>query len=220
MDPHDHGAHVVGETVWGETGLGGAIAAVGILATWWVTQHKYQALQGGRRLRTPVVHEGGFTWVRFAGGPMEEMFGGVLAAARAGSGVMWEGYAVGISREEQKPGVIALWLYGTNDGVGHYAYIERTNTFRCGHGDGHFNLLVHEKDGPHWERRVVAAAFRRIAKDVGCWYEPAITEHDPASKSLPRWTERGTGRRIVWNADRPSAVADLLRVETANDNDV
>ena len=122
---------------------------------------------------------------------------------------MWEGFAAGISRENGKAGSIAVWLYGSNDGVEHYVYLERTNRFNSHHGTGHFNLKGYAKRDHSWTRQVLWSAFEHVAKDVGRFFRPLSTSYDERSGKI-EWYDGESGRKVYFKADRTGSLDDVF----------
>ena len=127
------------------------VSVVPQIIIWWVCHYKYQSIQSPPKLNVSNVKVDGFTWISLRSKGVPE----ILRPKREGSGLMWEGFTTGISNENGKIGSIAVWLYGSNEGVGHYVYLSRTNRLHSYHGDGHFNLKGYAKEDSSWSIRVL-----------------------------------------------------------------
>ena len=172
---------------------------------WWMDRHKYQSLQAPPKLKADQIGAGRFTWISLEAKWVPEIF----RPEREASGLIWEGFTTGISRENGKPGSIAVWLYGSNEGVGHYVYLERTNKIRSHYRDGHFGLKVYARDDKRWALDVLHGACERVAKDVGQFYRPLVTSYDAKRKRV-EWYDDESGREVYFREDRAGPSDDLF----------
>ena len=180
-----------------------ALSVIPVLVVWWYCYYKYQPIQSPPKLKKNTVNAGGFTWISLESKGVPEIF----RPKRKASGLMWEGFTTGISNENGKAGSIAVWLYGSNEGVGHYVYSIRTNTVRSVYGEGHFNLRPWISFS--WETRVLQSACERIAEDVGRFYRPLSTSYDEKSKKI-WWYDGESGRDVHFREKRTSPSDDLF----------
>ena len=175
------------------------------LLFWWIFNYKYQNLMSPPKLEGKIICAGDFHWISFdaKGTPK------ALKPKRESSGLMWEGYAVGISLENGKVGSIAVWLFGSNYGVGHYTYMDKTDRIGVHHGDGHFNLKVYAKENKSWSSFVLHSGCERVAKDVQRFYRPVITTYDERNATI-RWYDDESGREVFINERRKNSKNDLF----------
>ena len=132
-----------------------------------------------------------------------------LRPVRNESGLLWEGFSVSVSKETGKVESIAVWLYGTNGGVGHYHYTARVNTFRSWHGDGHFNLMAHERKEDDWEIKTLRYAASRISQDVSLLNRPLRMSYDEDSGKLAMFDPE-LNRAVFINENRSGSLDDLF----------
>ena len=175
------------------------------LVLWWIDRHKYQSLQAPPKIKADQIGAGGFTWRSFEKTKLPR----ILRPEREASGLMWAGLAAGVSNKNGKAGVIAVWLFGSNEGVGHYACVDRIDKTRCNHSDGHFHLKVYAKAGSLWETEVLRGALERIARDVGRFYRPLSTFYDAKSKKV-EWYDDESGREVYFREDGSDPSGDLF----------
>ena len=181
------------------------VSVMPVLITWWICHYKYQSIQSPPKLKGNKVTAGGFTWISFESKGIPE----ILRPKREASGLMWEGFTTGISNENGKAGSIAVWFYGSNEGVGHYVFLERTNRFHSSHGEGHFNLKVYAKKDRRWATKVLRSACESVSKDVERFYRPLSTSYDESSGKI-RWYDDKSGRDVYFREKRNSSLDDLF----------
>ena len=191
--------------------LNSALSALSAVTIWWICHHKYQSIQSPPKLKVSNVTADGFTFISFKSKGISKLsdFSEYLKPERESSGLMWEGFTTGISRENGKAGSIAVWLYGSNEGVGHYVYLDRTNMSRSGHGEGHFNLKPYAKNNVRWQRMALREACERVAEAVGPFYRHLSTSYDEKSGKIS-WYDDEAGREVYFREKRTSSLDDLF----------
>ena len=187
------------------------VSALSAVTIWWICHHKYQSIQSPPKLKESNVTADGFTFISFKSKGISELSGisEYLKPERESSGLMWEGFTTGISKESGKVGSIAVWLYGSNEGVGHYVYLDRTNMFSSGHGEGHFNLKPYAKSDVRWKRMALREACERVAEAVGPFYRHLSTSFDKKSGKVS-WYDDESGREVCFREKRTSPLDDLF----------
>ena len=191
--------------------LNSALSTLSAVTIWWICHHKYQSIQSPPKLKVSNVTADGFTFISFKSKWVSELsgFSEYLKPERESSGLMWEGFTTGISRESGKAGSIAVWLYGSNEGVGHYVYLGRTNMFRSSHGEGHFNLRPYAKNDVRWQSMALREACERVAEAVGPFYRHLSTSCDEKSGKVS-WYDGESGREVYFREKRTSPLDDLF----------
>ena len=187
-----------------------AQAAVAMLL-WFLLSHKNPNLSPVRKLHVDTISGNGFTFHSL--GRKRPSF---LGKVRDESGLLWEGFSIGVCKpnpgiplNEGKVYSIGVWLYGTNEGVGHYLYQARSNTFNRLYGEGHFNLMPFEAESDLWETRVRLAIANSLARDLEDVIRPIDVAYDQKTGKLTMYDPESS-RYVYPNEDRQSPADDLF----------
>ena len=176
---------------------------------WFLCNHKYPGIQSIPKTKMSQCSAGDFTWVGFnQSGIPNWVISEWLESVGSSSGLIWEGFSVGVSKETGKVGSIAVWLYASNEGVGHYVYMVRVNRFNSAHGEGHFNMLPYG-DARRRDRAVGREALAMVASDVGMYYRPLQVSYTEETAILEMYDDE-SGRNVSWNHKRVNPRDDLF----------
>ena len=163
------------------------------IALWLIAYKHQQPVQSPPKLKVSNIEAGRFTWVSLESKWIPE----ILRPEREASGLIWEGFTTGISKENGRVASIAVWFYGSNAGVGHYLYLLRTNKVHPCHGNGHFNLKSYARNDKRWAIRVLQDACEHVAKDIECVCRPLSTSYDEKRKKIG-WYDDESGRDVYF----------------------
>lgn len=201
-------AFAIGEADWKYGSYAQALLA---MALWFWLSHKNPNLSPARRIHADTISGGGFTFFSF-----DRKRPSFLDKARDESGLLWEGFSVGVCGPnshdrlyEGKAYSIAVWLYGTNEGIGHYSYKARSDTFSGFYGEGHFNLMPFEAGSDSWTWRVLSGVGKALARDLQDIIRPIDVAYDRKTGTLTMYDPE-SGRDVSINKDRKSAIDDLF----------
>ena len=201
-------AFVIGAANWKYGSYAQALVA---MALWFWLSHKNPSLSPAHRIHADTISGGGFTFFSF--GRKRPSF---FDKERDESGLLWEGFSMGVCRPnsddrlyEGKVYSIAVWLYGTNEGVGHYSYKARSDRFSGFYGQGHFNLMPFEAGSDLWRWRVLSSVGTSLALDLQDIMRPIEVAYDRKT-GIATIYDPESGRDVGINEDRRSATDDLF----------
>lgn len=184
----------------------GPISLAAAVLVWSITSYRNPPIQPILRLKTKRIQcVDGFCFYGFGGLGLPEW----MKPARNESGLMWEGFGMGVSRLTGKVESFAVYLYGSNEGVGHYSYKARDNAFRGSYGEGHFNLMPFEKGSASWEWRVLSSAGEMLSRDIGQISRPLDVSYDEKGGSISMYDPE-SGRDVYFNTNRSKPLDDLF----------
>ena len=151
-------------------------------------------------------YEHRFTWVS------NSSLGGMipwLTQMRKSSGLMWEGYTMGVSRESGEVGGFVLWIYGSDEGVGHYVWRGGADRFRREYGEGHVPMMIYLYDvgkGMRRELDVLQHAATKASATINQYYRP-----------LEIYDDKKTGTMDIYDPESGRNVY-LIPGENSNSN--
>ena len=187
----------------------GPISLAAAVLVWLLASHRNPPVQPIRKLQmNEMPGVDGFTFFRF-GERLPNWFPELMRSEKDESGLVWEGFGMGVSRTTGKVEAIAVWLYGTNGGVGHYSYRVRENTFRGSYGEGHFNLMPYAAGSGRWERSVLSCAGQMVSRDVLTLTRPLDVTYDAKSGAVSMY-DPDSRRDVYFNEGRSSPLDDLF----------
>ena len=145
----------------------------------------------------------GFKWIQ------RSSASGIIPPIRTSEGAIWSGLSFGISRENGKVYTIGISVYGAEQGVGHYTWRARSNTFESEVGaGGHFNIdrIIGEEQ---WRRemRILGYAVDEASRGVNGYYRPLKFEIDKKSDKITIYDQE-SGRYVFANKSRESPIDD------------
>ena len=171
-------------------------------------EHKYQKIQAQPVIKRDIVsgREGEFTWINDRIFP-KSTFG--LEPTSQSSGRMWHGYTVGALRESDRVGIYAMWIYGSDAGMGHYVWEGGSVSGRSTHfGEGHVPLNYHEGDR-YEEYFILNRAGARVSAELNSYCRPLRISVNERTHEINIYDPE-SGRDIHLNLDKSSSRDTLV----------
>ena len=178
------------------------LSLVAVVYVWWARDYKNPPMQPIPKIKADEI-QGFYRWKE----ENSKLFPDWIRTAKNESGLIWEGFGLGVSKITGKVEAYSVYLYGSNEGVGHYSYRARENTFRGNYSEGHFNLMPFELGSDTWEMRVLSDIGYRLGKEIGKLATPihVVYEKDKIIMYDPE-----SGRDVYFNRTRTSPLDDLF----------
>ena len=169
--------------------------------------YRHPNIQAQTVINELSVHDSGFTWINSSS---RNWITSRLTPARRSSGLMWEGYTVGISRESGKGSILAIRIYGSDQGVGHYIWWGRTTRLRREYGEGgHINMMshLHDKDLKRLSREkiILENAAERASESISPFHRPAHISYNKETGEITNLYDDESGRSLHLNPDKSSS---------------
>ena len=133
--------------------------------------------------------EGGFTWIRWDNAVRFLNSSSLFRVTpnRNESGLIWEGFTAGVSLESGQAGIFQIWIYGSDQGVGHYVWRGGADRFHKEYGEGHVPMMMYLNDvgkGFTREHQILSHVNNYASRTIGRHYRPLDITYKEETKRI------------------------------------
>ena len=133
--------------------------------------------------------EGEFTWIRWDNAVRflnsSSLFG--VTPKRNESGLIWEGFTAGVSLESGQAGIFQIWIYGSDQGVGHYVWRGGADGVHKEYGEGHVPMKMYLDavgKGRIREHQILSHVNTYASRTMGRYYRPLDITYKEETKGI------------------------------------
>lgn len=175
---------------------------------WWMGHKRHAAIQAIHRIRAKRAEGHGFTWYDRSLKRSPSWLR-LIDGRASSSGLIWDAFTVGVSRETGEPVSVWLKLYGTNEGIGHYYYRVVEKWGDGIYGMGHFGLMPDVQGWDH-DYRKLDNALRLVGSptELGSLCRPVDLE--VSEEGEVEIYDPESGRNIFMNPNEKARREDFL----------
>ena len=153
--------------------------------------HRNPSIKALPIIRREIIggREGEFTWIRWDNAASflnsSGLFG--VTSNRNESGLIWEGFSAGVSRESGELATFQIWIYGSDQGVGHFVWSGGSDRMHKEYGEGHIPMMMYMNDiGVGFMRKyeILSQANTYASRIMGHYYRPLQVDYKEETKEI------------------------------------